>query len=303
MISIRKFAPIALAIGMAFAGTAQAAVDTNFNLKDGQGNTIVANATTLDWSSAGSGVAVGIGPFGTPLRVGDTFDFRYQANLVAVNGGTPTSLIRDLDTTSNGVEESFYDYEFTIAAKLREVVRGVDTVGGFPTATFGLSGGMFDNKVAIYYDTNHNADTVAGTGFDDGILIAMLTVVGNGTTSNFSVTGANAGQGSAKLSAEVLETGVDFINAAYLENVERLLFGLDFESTLNYPAGAGETSNFHIGGSDVFGNYQVGANDIVFKVDGSNTFNQVPEPGSMVLLGAGLLGFLGAARRRKAKKA
>jgi hypothetical protein len=44
--------------------------------------------------------------------------------------------------------------------------------------------------------------------------------------------------------------------------------------------------------------------DIVFKVDGSNTFaNAVPEPGTMMLLGMGILGLVGAQRRRRAPKA
>jgi hypothetical protein len=41
-------------------------------------------------------------------------------------------------------------------------------------------------------------------------------------------------------------------------------------------------------------------NDIVFKVDGSNTFS-VPEPGTMMLLGMGMLGLVGAQRRRARK--
>lgn len=312
MISIRKLAPLALAIGMTFATGAHAATASNFNLKDGNGNLIYGNANTLDWNQAGSGVAKNIGPFGSALKAGDTFEFLYQANLVAVTSTNPTLAANGLDKDANGGVDAnllplqqlgVNPFELTIVAKLQEVVTGVNLVGNSPTATFGLGGTAATNKVAIYFDNNPNADTTAGTGFDDGQLVALLTIVPGGTTSNFSVTGANSGQGSAKLSAEIVEGG-DFINAAYLENIQRLLFGLNFESTLNFPAGAADTANFQIGGNNtLFPDYMVDGNDIVFKVDGSSTFTQVPEPGSMFLLGAGLMGLVGAARRRAIKKA
>ena len=57
-------------------------------------------------------------------------------------------------------------------------------------------------------------------------------------------------------------------------------------------------------GSSLFPDYVAGNSDIVFKVDGSNTFtNAVPEPGTMMLLGMGMMGLVGAQRRRRAPKA
>lgn len=300
-----KLIPMALAIGMTFATAAHADAITKFNLKNGAGSTIVAGADGLDWNERGSGVAIGVGPFqdNALLPPGAMFDFRYQANLAAVSGGSPTALVLGLDTTSDGDPQSFQSYEFTIAAKLKEVVTGSGTVDGKPTAFFGLGGTNADNKVAIFYDVAHNSDTATGTGFDDGIMIALLTITSDGTTSQFStLPGTGTGQGSAKLSASIVEAG-DFINAAYLEGISKLLFGMKFESNLNYPSGTSLTDAFHLGGSALFADYTVGTNDIVFKVDGSNRFTVVPEPGSMVLMGIGLLGFVGAARRRSAKKA
>jgi hypothetical protein len=293
--SFRKLIPVVAALGFAFAGSSAQA----FTLKDGT-NVLASDATTLDWNTNGSGVAKGVGPFGTPLTVGQNFEFLYQANLATVDG-TPTILLNGLDTTSNGTKDTAAgkNYEFTIVAKLHETVSGVDSGGAH--ATFGFAPG--DNKVAIYYDTAANASTTGGTGFDDGTLIALLTIVPENTQSEFTVTAPGAGQGSTKITARIVDGG-DFIDPAYLQGVSEMLFGVNFESNLNYPAGNSSTSNFHIGGSALFPDYVAGNNDIVFKVDGSNTFtNAVPEPGTMMLLGMGMLGFVGAQRRRRAPKA
>ena len=292
-ISFRKLIPVVAALGFAFAGSSAQA----FTLKDGT-NVLASDATTLDWNASGSGVAKGVGPFGTPLTVGQNFQFLYQSNLASVDGN-PTILFNGLDSTANGTKDTAAgkNYEFTIVAMLNETV--TSTTGTH--ATFGLAPG--DNKVAIYYDTAANASTTGGTGFDDGTLIALLTIVPENTQSEFTVTAPGAGQGSTKITARIADAG-DFIDPAYLQGVSEMLFGVNFESNLNYPAGNSSTNNFQIGGSSMFPDYVAGNNDIVFKVDGSNTFtNAVPEPGTMMLLGMGMLGFVGAQRRRRAPKA
>jgi hypothetical protein len=298
----------ALALGAAATAgwslAASAGTPTTINVLDGSGGAIANNVTSFDWAEFGSGVAKGVGPFGTALTVGQDFEFLYQANLVNF-GDQGTGVVPGLVITANGGAlgsiAGFSQFQFTVVSRLQETVSSITPDG--LDADFATTGGT----ISIFYDeqgllgAGTQADTDTGLGFDDGIEIARFTVV-SGSFSSFEVTDLDpaTGAGTATLDFEV-SAALDFVDPAFLQGILGSIMDLHFDSNLNYPPGTSATNGFHIGGSGFYPDYAVAEDDIVFKVDGSNTFTtQVPEPATLGLLGAGLLGICAALRRRSA---
>jgi hypothetical protein len=248
------------------------------------------NVETFDWASSGSGMAVGITP-GQVLNVGDTFTFKYQSYLVDLQNpaGNTVGPFANLNNS----------YEYTVAAEFTEVIAGFTQIsisGGFLQTAYlvPVSGWAY-----MYYDDNPNANVGTGMGFDDGLQVLMAQANGGLSTFTYNTVTGEGGGGTAPELTWILNPL--WVDSNYIDPTI-LLHDMEFQGTLNYPPLDSATLAFFLSrlGEGNFADNYVTDDDMVFKVDGSSKLT-VPEPSTIILLGAGLLGLAGFARKRLKK--
>ena len=298
---MKQLKPLAVAIGsMMLLGSSAAAyaIDTNVQFStDGSGTYDVTGINEFDWQSSGDlGINSAITVNGTSTTLaayfggglaatGDVvvFDINAQARLndmLALGGGSIAPSTLDTNGTLNG------DGGFEITAVLSaQETATVTLIGGVPILSFTSITG----QTTWYYDATPDSVVDTGAGFMDGTVILTADLVSVDGLFN-PISG-----GSSLLGTSVTSYDANYIQTDPLSNAP--LIGTTFDTLVSLRS-VGEASATDPG--DTLAGHIVAVGDAGFKADANSEFSGVPEPGTLFLLGAGLLGLGGVARRRTA---
>jgi hypothetical protein len=286
---------------------------------DGSGGNPAVLIDLFDWSPDN---AISVNSIG--VQDGSSKQLLAQASLQAFSYTPPGgSKINYLPTSGT---------EFTFQLEVWEFASGIGT----GSAAFTLDPSK-PTSFEIFYDTTKDAAPLPGTGYGDGISILSGTIVGlTGTFQsftdlliaafppvNFDQSGTNnypnvitdQGNGSTTVDIDVSTYDSNFFKS----NIKSLAVDINLTTNAALPfiqvdpsaSVVGHTANLGTAitggtydgkiwnGLDTCGTTASDNCDFQFQTDASNSFQTVPEPGSLALLGVGLSMVGWVSRRRK----